>query len=185
MPGAVLIKVERQGFEAATAAQKREARRHSYRGVGQRHHREYKMLKFRSLATRRYRLKPRRGNPGSGRRFAGSYAQAKVLRQRLFSFSNEPLPIGENKPFVWSGRTRSSAAASRRVRSTATSRGGKVTVFINARQLNRAGTKGRINLLEEFVRVTTQEEKEQESFGIKSYERRVSRLTAKTTTTIK
>ena len=183
MPGIFQTTIERAGVEAATIPQHRRALKSSYEFIAKRHHRLYKMLKFHKRAVRRYGLKPRRGNPGSGRKFAGSYAQAKVEKRRLFFFSNEPLPIGENKPFVWSGRTRQLAAGSRAVRSKATNAGkGFGEAIIRTPQLNRAGRQKRIDLIEEFQRVTPGEVKEQERAGARHYEKSLRRMRARKVT---
>lgn len=140
------------------------------------------MLKFRTLAVRRYNLKPRRGNPGSGRAFAGSYAQAKVERRRLYAFSNEPLPIGENKPFVWSGRTRASAAASRGIRVFARSaQRASAAAVVRVRQLSRAGRGKRIDLLEEFQRVAPVERQELTPLSERRYDKELARTPDRTT----
>lgn len=186
MAGIYQVTIVEEGFAAATPADLARLLRGSFLLIGRLHHRLFKMLKFRKLATRRYGLTPRRGEPGSGRSFEGSYAQAKVEGRRLYYFSDEPLPIGENKPFVWSGRTRAAVAASRGVRAKA-SQSGKASaeVVLGARQLNRAGKQKRIDLNEEMRRVTPQENQHMEEQGGRRFERDLSRLPARRTTTIK
>lgn len=182
MTGVFRAVIERSGFEAATPAQHKRALKGSYLFIAKRHHRAYKMLKFRNLAIRRYGLKPRRGNAGSGRSFEGSYAQAKVEKRRLYHFSDEPLPIGENKPFVWTGRTRSLARSSRGVKAGVTRSGkGHGTAIIRTPQLNRAGRQKRIDLIREMEIVTPEESSEQEKVGARHYDKKIRR-TGKVTT---
>ncbi|MEN1680782.1 MAG: hypothetical protein AAGJ46_14430 [Planctomycetota bacterium] len=186
MAGIYQITIEREGHQAAPASQKRVALKRSFAFIAALHHRLYKMLKFRRSALRRYGLKPRSGEPGSGRRWEGSYAQAKVEGRRLFAFSDEPLPIGENKPFVWAGRTRSAVAAGRRTEAAATSAGrGHGTAVLNARQLNRAGRSKRIDLIDEMKRVTEEERAAQEVAGMKHYEKSLQSMSARSTYTAK
>lgn len=131
------------------------------------------MLKFTHGALKRYGLQPRRGQSGSGRKFTGSYVQAKVKRREN---GDGVRAIGENKPFVWSGETRNRVRSQSRVEAKASSsERGYFEVIAQARQLNRAGTSKRINLVEEFERTAQVENLECEKAEAKAYDKHIQR----------
>lgn len=174
------IKVTRKGHEAAGRKQRRDALRESMQLIGQLHHRKYKMLKFTDAAVRRYQLKPRSGEPGSGVKFKGSYTEAKLKRRKNGQGSRA---IGETKPFVWSGGSRTSARASRKVEAVAKSaERGRCHVIVNAPALNFTPDGGRIKPRQEFERIAEVERQAQEAAGLKKYDRQLAKSTTKTTT---
>lgn len=184
MPGLSKIKVSREGFEAATKTQLRDVLRESLRPVGDLWHREFKPIKFTDAATKRYNLVPRAGEPGSNRKWKGSYTYRKAARATSGgSFGSRA--IGETKPFVWSGRTRALALGNSKVEVAALSHGeGRCDVIINAPQLNISPKGGRINMREEMERVALVEEKQLSSLFGRTYGGKLARLRAKKTRTI-
>lgn len=175
---ATTITIIREGYETVGRKERGDAMRASMRFIGDRHHQRYKPLKFKDSATKRYGLKPRGGEPGSGTKYQGSYTEAKARRGVN---GQKRRAIGETKPFVWSGGSRASAAASRKVVAKATSTRGSSEVVINVPIFNIGGSSKRINLNEEFRRVAETERKEQETAGAKKYDRELSRAPRKTT----
>jgi hypothetical protein len=161
------IAVTSQSTIAATPAARNRALRVAFTWIGDAWHKLYKMLKFTNAATNKYGLHPRMGEPGSGRPFKGSYTQAKLKRRRN---GQGVQAIGETKPFVWSGKSRSDAKASRKVVATAARGFGKADCIINAPTLNLTPKGGRIKQREEFERVTDEERRHLEGEGILIYE---------------
>lgn len=174
---ATTITIIRAGYESVGRKERGDALRDSMRFIGVRHHRIYKMRKFTDAATRLYDLTPRAGEPGSGRPYKGSYTEAKVKRGVN---GQKVRAIGESKPFVWGGTSRSAAQASQKVEATATSTRGSSSVIIRTPSFNRGGTKSRINVNEEFRRIAESERKSQETEGLKRYDRNLQRAPRKT-----
>lgn len=176
------IRIELDGIAAATKTDLRNIQRTTWRFVGLFWHRTYKAIHFTKRAMRRYGYTPRRGDPGSGRRFKGSYQELKLLRKPLFKGSNAGTPIGEVKPLVWSGRSRALAMASRKVEATAKSSGrGRVDIIINAPALNFSGPKGRINMRREMETVTAQEELQMGKVASERFIKELNRLNRRRT----
>lgn len=151
------------GPSSATDSQRRDALRAAMRTVGLMWHREYKPLKFRNSATRRYDLKPRMGERGSPAPFRGSYTQKKLKK------------FGHTRPFEWSGKSRQSAMASNRVIAKATSsKQGRCEAIVVAPKFNRSVGQ-RINLREEFERVLPEEFRALTKEALRAYR---SQLTA-------
>lgn len=173
------VTITRKGHEASGRKEQRDALRDSLEFIGQRHHRLYKMQKFKDSATSRYQLKPRGGEPGSGQQFKGSYTEAKLKRK----INGQGVrAIGETKPFVWGGGTRQSAQASNKVEAKARSADrGSCHVVIVAPALNFTPKGGRIKPREEFERIAETERKSQEVEGLKRYDRTLARTRTKTT----
>lgn len=171
------ITIKRRGVAAVGAKERRDALRKSMQFIGERHHERYKMLKFLDSATARYNLIPRAGEPGSGRRFRGSYTHRKLQRRVN---GQGVRAIGETKPFVWGGGSREQARASRKVRATAASASrGKSEVIVTAQNLNFTPKGGRIKPREEFERIAESERKSQEAEGAKHYSQRLGKTRTK------
>lgn len=176
------IKVETDGFAAATKGDLRDVQRTTWAFAGKYWHRNYKAVKFTKGAIRRYGYTPRRGDPGSGRRFKGSYQEAKLLKKPFFDGSTAGLPIGEVKPLVWSGRSRSLAMAGKKVDATARSSGqGKVDIIIYAPALNYPGPNGRIKMRDEVTATIPQEIKQMSNVSAKKFEKSLLRIRRKKT----
>lgn len=166
------INIRRAKFPKAGPKVLRDALRSALRGGGEHYKRRFLMLKFTHAAIKRYGLKPRRGQRGSGRSYRGSYVEGKVKRRD----NGESRAIGENKPFVWSGETRSRVRSMARVEAKATNyRSGYAHVIASANQLNRAGTGKRINLIEEFERTAPEEIREVEKVERDAYDKHLTR----------
>lgn len=161
------ISVNSQSTIVATPAARNKALRVAFKWIGEYWHKHYKMLKFLNSATNKYGLTPRMGEPGSNRKFNGSYTWRKLQRRRN---GQNVQAIGETKPFVWGGKSRSDAKASTKVNVAATRGFGKADCIINAPTLNLRPKNARINLREEFERVTEEERRHLEREGIHIYE---------------
>lgn len=160
------IDITSQSTFAATPAERNRALRLAFQRIGEAWHFRFKMKKFTNSASREYGLSPRKGEPGSGRGFRGSYTEAK-LKRRINGKGVRA--IGETKPFVWGGKSRDDAKASTKVVARARGGFGSADCIINAPTLNLKPKGGRINLREEFERVTDKERRELEKYGIKVY----------------
>lgn len=139
-------------------------------------------IHFTKRAIRRYGYTPRKGEPGSGRKFRGSYAESKI-KQR--SNGDGVKAIGENKPLVWSGRSRTQATQSQNIKAVASSFSNyRADVIIPANTLNFL--RGRINADTELRATTSAEEKEIEKVFADAFEAELNRLgrTNRTTTKI-
>lgn len=134
------------------------AGRVAMRVVGKLHHRLFKPKKFGPNALQRYKLrrrsaKYRRANAGHG-----------TNQQGIRS-------IGEDIPFVWSGRTRTLAMGSNKVDARAPSASRHfVDVILNSPQLNQVPW-----VREEFEKINKNEIAELRKQGIKRYDRELSR----------
>lgn len=159
------IDVTAQNSIVAPPAQRNAALRKAFSFIGESWHNRFKMEKFKDSATRKYGLSPRSGEPGSGRAFKGSYTQRKLRR----GSNGQTNAIGETKPFVWSGLSRNNARASRKVVAKAVRGYGSADCIINAPTLNLRPKGGRINLREEFERVTEEERRTLEKDGLFIY----------------
>jgi hypothetical protein len=173
------IIVTRRGVEALTTRQQRDCLRESMRVIAEGWHDNYKLLKFAKSAMRRYNLTPRSGDPGSGRAFRGSYQWAKLKRRKN---GDGAQAIGEVKPFVWSGRSRTLAMASRKVVATAkSSTRARSEAVINAPALNFKNPKSKVNAREEMERVIPAETAVLEGDGAREYSNQITRQRAQRT----
>lgn len=165
------ITIEVKGAAAATAKTRRDALRDSFRYLAGLWDKLYKMLRFKDSATARYDLTPRMGEPGSGRRYKGSYTARKANRRTNGAGVRA---IGETKPFVWSGASRSKVQATQKIvaRATSASRAYAENIF-DVPTLNLTPKGGRIKLREEFQRVTERERANLEGLGLLRYERAI------------
>lgn len=174
------ITIKRKGVAAVGKKEQRNALRSSMGHIGERHHALYKMLKFLDSAVSRYGLTPRSGEPGSRHKFKGSYTEAK-LKRKVNGLGSRA--IGETKPFVWSGGTRQSARASRKVINKAQSAArGSCDVIVVAPLLNLTPKGGRIKPREEFERIAEVERKSQEAEGLRFYREKLAKTRTKTST---
>lgn len=159
----ITIKFTRTGVAGIGKRQLQAIGRAAVYAVGFYWWKNYLPIHFTRAALNRYKYAPRQGDPGGGRPFKGSYAELKVKRG---TFINESIPaIGENKPFVWSGRSREQALGSSHVTATAKNHQTyEARVMIPANTLNFL--RGRINADKE-IRATTrvEEMKLEEVFG--------------------
>lgn len=95
--------------------------------------RELLPIHFSRRALRLYHYRPRQGDPGSGAKFRGSYAEGKVKRRKQFG----KIPIGENKPYVFTGESRERATSAPNIVAKARNyRTYSADVVINAPALN-------------------------------------------------
>ena len=177
------IKYEADGFAAASKTDLRDVQRDVWGTTGKYWHANYKAVKFTRRGYRLYNYTPRKGDPGSGRRFKGSYQEAKLLKKPLFSKSTDgfdstaPLPIGEVKPNVWSGRSRASALANNKVEATARSSGsGKVVIYINAPALNFHLPSSKVRPRDEVTAIIDPELREMEKVGVNRFEAKLLKL---------
>lgn len=182
------VKYEADGFAAASKTDLRAVQRDVWNTAGLYWHDNYKAVKFTRRAYRLYNYTPRKGDPGSGRRFKGSYQEAKLLKKPLFSKASDgfdssaPLPIGEVKPNVWSGQSRASAMANRKVRATARSAGqGKVEITINARALNLHAPRSKVRPHVEVTAIIDPELREMEEVGVNRFDAKLLKLRKKKT----
>lgn len=183
------VKYEADGFAAASRGDLRNVQRDVWATTGYYWHDNYKAVKFTRRGYRLYNYTPRKGDPGGGRSFKGSYQEAKLLKKPLFSVaggdgfeSNAPLPIGEVKPNVWSGRSRASAMANRKVHATAKSSGsGKVDITINAPALNLHLPSSKVRPREEVTAIIDPEIRQMEKVGVGRFDKKLLRLRKKKT----
>lgn len=103
-------------------------------------HKEMRPKHFTKRGAREYGYVPRYGEPGSGRRFRGSYTGRKLRR------------FGHTNPLVFTGLSRDLTRV-RDVRNTAKG----VRVVMNAPTLNRRPRGGRINMRDEMTRISIAE----------------------------
>jgi hypothetical protein len=163
------VTITTDGVLAATPAMRRNALRNAFAYLAGLWDSLYKMKRFEAGATRRYGLQPRKGEHGSGRKWAGSYVQAKVKRRKN---GDGVQAIGENKPFVWSGATRSQVRSERNIvaKAASSSRAYAENIF-NVPTLNLRPKKGgKINLRQEFQTVREDERKLLEDLGAAHYQ---------------
>lgn len=167
------VVLNEQGSVAATPKVRRDALRAGLEVVARLWHERYKMLKFSNAASRRYNLKPRMGEPGSGRKFKGSYTEAKLKRK---ANGQGVRAIGETKPFVWSGNSRERARSANKVNAKAASASrGYAESIVDVPTLNLRPKNGRIRLREEFEQVIEEERRALEIEGIKVYQAEVEK----------
>lgn len=152
---------------------RRDGLRVSVKAGGNHYKQRFLMRRFTHAGIKLYNLTPRRGQRGSGRPFRGSYVEAKIKRRENGAGVRA---IGENKPYVWSGETRNRVRSMARVEGKAASATrGHWVIIAQARQLNRAGSGKRINLVEEFERTAPSEEREVERVQAKAYDKHLQR----------
>jgi hypothetical protein len=155
------IDVQRQLAGVGTKAQRNAALRKAFQWIGEQWHQRYKMKKFRESAMQEYGLDKR--TPRYNRR-----------KKRRAVSQDGSQAVGEVKPFVWSGRSRSSAQASRKVVAKAVRGFGHADCIITAPALNFTPKGGRIKLRSEFERVTVAEIRDLERDGILIYENEIT-----------
>lgn len=110
------ITMIREGVAAFGKQQMRNIGRKAIAAAGLLWWRAYLPIHFTKRALRRYSYHPRQGDPGSGHPFRGSYAESKIKRRKN---GQNVQAIGENKPFVWSGRSREQATSAPNVEAKA------------------------------------------------------------------
>lgn len=169
----ITIKVD--GAAAATPKVRRDALRDGFQLIAELWDRDFKMLRFTDAGAKRYHFAPRAGEPGSGRKFAGSYTQAKLRRRKN---GQGVQAIGETKPLVWSGDSRNKARAQQKIeaRAGSSSRAYARNIF-DIPTLNLTPKGGRIKPREEFQRVIESERRYLENRGILRYEVRLAQAT--------
>lgn len=130
----IAIRFTKTGVVGIGKNELREVGRAASAAVGLKWVKSFLPIHFTKRGVRLYGMIPRRGNPGSGRRYKGSYAEAKVKRKED---SKGVKAIGENKPLVWSGRSRSQALQGNTIRTFAPSfRSFRAEITIPANTLN-------------------------------------------------
>lgn len=142
----------------------------------------YLPIHFTRRALKRYNYAPRQGDPGGGRPFKGSYSEAKIKRRKN---GDGVQAIGENKPFVWSGRSREQATGTPNITATAKDyQTYTCHVAVPANTLNFL--RGRINADKEIRATTPEEERQLEQIFADVYEAELNARgrTTKTTKTI-
>ena len=158
MPAAVSMTLTSKGAAAFRKGDMQKAGRVAMRVVGKLHHRLFKPRKFAPNSSQRYKLKRR--SPKYQKANAGRGTNQSDVRS-----------IGENIPFVWSGRTRTIAMGGNKVDARAPSSARHfVDVILNAPQLNQVPW-----VREEFERINKNEIAELKRAGVKRYERELTR----------
>lgn len=99
----VSIKIIRRGVSAIGRRGLQEVGRIAIMAAGIMWMQKFLPLHFTRAAYIRYKYEPRAGDYGSPIPFKGSYAEAKIRRR---SNGAGVRSIGEQRPFVWSGRSR-------------------------------------------------------------------------------
>ena len=165
--------IEQRGAGAATAAARRNALRNAFAYIAGLWDKLFKMRRFQAGATARYSLAPRMGDRGSGRKFKGSYVEAKI-RRRVNGDGKRA--SGENKPFVWSGDSRDRVRQQHKIVAKAAShtRAYAENIF-DVPTFNLTPKGGRIKLREEFERVIEEERRLLEDLGAQHYENNLAR----------
>lgn len=174
----VIVSITVEGVHAATPKVRRDALREAYRIIASLWDKLFKMLRFKDSAMRRYNLLPRRGDPGSGVAFKGSYVEAKIKKKKN---GDGVQACGESKPFVWSGSSRAKVESMHKIVAKATSseKGYAENVF-DVPTLNLRPKGGRINPREEFERVREDERAMLEGLGAQAYKNQIDRTPPKT-----
>lgn len=105
--------------------------RESLRDVGEYWHEHMLPKHFTKAGAREYGYTPRRGEPGSGRAFKGSYTAHKLKKK------------GHALPLVYSGETRQRLLSTKSIEARTVRRGARahVTIRLNAPQLNQNSSK--------------------------------------------
>lgn len=171
------LKIKKARLKGVPASVQQQALRAAVTAGGNFYRSRFLMLRFTRAGIRRYGLKPRRGEAGSGRAFAGSYAQGKVKRREN---GQGVRAIGENKPFVWSGESRASAKSGSKVKGVAnSSRQGRFEITSPTPNFNRQGAAARINLNDEFSRVAPIEVEACERVEAAAYDKHIQRYLAR------
>lgn len=176
------IRFTRSGVAGIGRRQLQEIGRLAIGAVGLYWWKNYLPIHFTRRALRRYHYRPREGDPGSGRPFKGSYSEAKTKHAEN---GQKVRAIGENKPYVWSGRSRSQATASPHIVTVAPNyKTYRAEVRIPTNTLNYL--RGRINADEELRRTTPDEDRQHERVFADEYEAQLNLVgrTARMTTTI-
>jgi hypothetical protein len=174
-------KLEADGLMAATRTDLRNAQRETWSDVGLEWHRTMKAEKFTKAGAAKHNFTPRRGDYGSGVPFKGSYTQAKILRRRN---GQGVRSIGENRPNVWSGQSRSQAMASNKVTAKAKSFDqGSVDIHINAPALNFKNPKSKVHPSKEVTSVNQPQLSTLEGFAGKRFESHITSARRKKTFT--
>jgi hypothetical protein len=174
------VTIVRDGATNASAKVRRDALRDAYAYIGRMWDKLFKMKRFTDGATSRYHLKPRSGEPGSGRRYKGSYTEAKVKRKKN---GDGRRAIGESKPFVWAGDSREKVRNTHKVVAAAASasRGYAENIF-DVPTLNLTPKGGTIKPREEFQTVIEEERSLLEALGAGVYENKISQIPPSTKT---
>ncbi|MEN0109099.1 MAG: hypothetical protein AAF805_00100 [Planctomycetota bacterium] len=120
-------------------------------------------IHFLKRAYARYGYTPRQGDPGSGRRFAGSYQGNKLLR------------FGRTLPLVYTGRGRAEALSSRRA--TATRR--RASAIVPARVYNLRNPASRVDMRKELTTVAAVEQAQLNADAQRKTDAEINRLAAR------
>lgn len=100
---------------------------------------------FTKAGAREYRYAPRKGEPGSGKAFKGSYTQRKLKMHK------------HARPLVWSGQTEQTAKTQSHAKGTATKTSAKCTITIVAPTLNYRSANSKVDMRDEIKRVSPRE----------------------------
>jgi hypothetical protein len=114
---------------------------------------------FTNRATRRYGYTPRQGEPGSGRRFAGSYTHRKLLKYH------------HTRPLENTGTGKAQAMANRRATSTRDS----ARAIVPARVFNFRNPNSRVDMRRELTTVLDSEQQNLEGLAQKKTDAEVRR----------
>lgn len=118
--------------------------RESLASVGDKWRSDYQPGHFGAGAAAKYGYKPRRGEPGSGRPFRGSYAARKSRKGK------------RNNPLEFTGQSRRETESTRRIKATATKGAGTVRITF-AKTYNYRHPKSPIKMGEELATVLSDE----------------------------
>jgi hypothetical protein len=175
----LVVTITTEGPTASTASQRRDALREGFAAIARLWDKLYKMLRFSYGARARYGLAPRSGEPGSGRKFKGSYTEAKLKRKTNGAGVRA---IGETRAFVWSGDSRAKVKSMHKIvaKAASSSRGYAENIF-DVPTLNLTPKGGKIKLREEFQKVREDERANLEGLGARVYENQINKIPPKTT----
>lgn len=165
----ILFTVKTRGpTPGVLAKQMRGLLKDGFETIGSEWHRRMRPKHFSRAGAREYRYTPRVGEPGSGRRKAGSYTQEK---ENAF---------GHSRPLEFSGLSKRLVSV-KDVR--ANSKGGRV--FMNAPAFNFKNRFSKINMRAEMTTVSIGERDELVGIYDLSLDRGINAITTTTTKTIK
>lgn len=153
----------------------RDALREGMRTVAMKWHSLFKQLKFSNAAETRYDLEPRAGDPGSMRRWKGSYQSRKLKK------------YGHTRPFELTGTSRTLAMGSRKVDVAAQNyQSGRSAAIVIAPQFNQSRVgPAKVPLRLEFEKVLPEETKRLNALGVKSYDLSLARARRRRTKVVK
>lgn len=122
----LVVDVKLTGIEKLGIREMNDVIRESLRDLGEYWHENMLPKHFTKAGAREYNYTPRQGEPGSGRKFAGSYTKHKLNAK------------GHTRPLVYSGETEMQLKNTKSIEARCSARGENayVVVRLNAPKLN-------------------------------------------------